>query len=103
LGDPLSKTGKNGYRMSISMHASVSIRKLIIDRITNKKLLNAVLINKDKRLRKSTKIPKKSYMGHFVIPYQEYSTCELVKYRLQELMNGESMGKQATNYPFKDN
>jgi hypothetical protein len=71
---------------------------LIIDRITNTPLLEAFLRDKDRRLNKKKKVPKKTYMGHVVIPFQEYSTYELVKYRLQELMNEEIMGKGASNY-----
>lgn len=90
-----------GYRLSTGMHNSVSIRKLIIDKIVNVKLLYAVLRSRDKRLRKSTKIPRKQYMGDVIIPLQEYSTYKLVKYRIQELENEENMGKKASNYPYK--
>jgi nucleoside permease NupC len=90
---------KNGHRFYLNLHSSVSLRKLIIGRITNIKLLEAVLRDKNKFLKKKTKTPKKMYMGHVIIPFQEYSTYELVKYRLQELMNEKNMGKEASNYP----
>lgn len=90
---------KSGYKISTALHSSVSIRKLIIDKIDNEPLLNAVLRAKDKRLRKRTKLPRKHYMGYVPIPFQEYSMLELVKYRLQELMNEKNMGKRASNYP----
>ena len=38
-------------------------------------------------------------MSDVIIPFQEYSTYILVKYRLQELWNEDSMGKDAINYP----
>ena len=75
---------------------------MIIDRLTNIPILEAVLKDRDRRLRKKKKVPKKSYLGHVVIPFQEYSTYELVKYRLQELMNERNMGKGASNYPYPD-
>lgn len=83
----------------IGLHTSLSSRKLIIDKIDNESLLRAVLRSKDKRLRKRTKLPKKYYSGYVTIPFQEYSTLDLVKYRLLELENEENMGKKATNYP----
>jgi hypothetical protein len=86
----------------IGLHQGISLRKLIIDRITNIPLLEAVLKDKDRRLRKKTKVPKKHYIGHVVIPFQEYSTYELVQYRLQELINEDIMGKGASNYPYPD-
>ncbi|MFK5890124.1 MAG: hypothetical protein QM486_05275 [Flavobacteriaceae bacterium] len=90
---------KNSWIMSTSLHSYISLRKLIIDKIVNKKLLYAVLRSKDKRLRKSTKIPKKSYLGHINTPFQEYSTYSLVKFRLQELWNEDNIGMSASNYP----
>jgi hypothetical protein len=83
----------------LSMHLGVSLRKLIVDKITNSGLLKAVLKSKDKRLKKRTKIPKKIKLGDIVLPFQEYSTYDLVKYRLQELLNDDFLGKGASNYP----
>ena len=90
---------KNGYRVSSGLHSSVSIRKLIIDKINNESLLNAVLRTKDRRLKKRHKIPKRRAYTYVITPYQEYSTYKLVKFRLQELMNERNMGKRASNYP----
>ncbi len=83
----------------LSMHLGISLRKIIIDKITNTNLLKAVIKSKDKRLKKRTKIPKKLKLGDIVLPFQEYSTYDLVKYRLQELLNETYLGKGASNYP----
>lgn len=85
--------------MSTSLHSNISLRKLIIDKIVNKKLLYAVLKSKDRRLRVHTKIPKKQYLGHINTPFQEYSTYTLVKWRLQELWNEDNIDMGASNYP----
>ncbi|MET1260684.1 hypothetical protein ABV409_15155 [Flagellimonas sp. DF-77] len=90
---------KNGHLIPSGLHSSVSLRKLIIDKIENESLLNAVVKNRNKNLRKRTKLPKNNYLGYVPIPFQEYSMKDLVKFRLQELMNEENMGKKATNYP----
>jgi len=90
---------ENNWRMSTSLHSNISLRKLIIDKIVNKKLLYAVLKSKDRRLRVHTKIPKKQYLGHINTPFQEYSTYTLVKWRLQELWNEDNIDMGASNYP----
>ncbi len=69
----------------ISINDETSFRKLIIDKIDNVQLLRAVLLYKDKRLKKTIKIPKKTIYG--IKPFQRYSTYELVRYRVEELIN----------------
>lgn len=74
------------------MHDETSFRKLIIDKINNTELLRAVLKSKNKQLKKTVPLPKNSIYG--IKAFQEYSTYELVKYRLEELINEYSSGKK---------
>lgn len=92
---------KHGRHLSPhAFHGYVSIRKFIIDNINNIDLLYAVRRSKDKRLKKSNKIPRKIYRNTVIIHFQEYSTYELVKYRIEELRNEEERGLGASNYPY---
>ena len=83
----------------IGLHTPISLRKLIIDKVTNVNLLEGVLFSNDKRTKKRFKIPKRQYMGDIFIPFQEYSTYDLVKYRLEEIANENNAGKRASNFP----
>ena len=68
-----------------SMNDETSFRKLIIDKVDNIQLLRAVLLCKDRRLKKTIKLPKNTIYG--IKAFQGYSTYELVKYRVEELIN----------------
>lgn len=73
-----------------SMNDETSFRKLIIDKVTNIELLRAVLQCRDKRLRKINKKSKKNMFG--VKAFQNYSTYDLVQYRVEELINENHSG-----------
>lgn len=83
----------------INRHTAISLRKLIIDKINNIELLEAVLEIKSTLIKKNKNIPKEPKNYEIIIPYQEYSTYKLVKLRLQEILNNKNMGKSASNYP----
>lgn len=87
-------------RYWVSRHSAISLRKLIIEKIDNKDLLKAVLKSKDRLIKKRKR--KKRERGYFVVfnnPFQEYSNYDLVKLRLEEIWNDDSMGKNVPNYP----
>ncbi|PHR72565.1 MAG: hypothetical protein COA67_04775 [Lutibacter sp.] len=88
----------------VSRHSAISLRKLIIEKIDNVTLLKAVLKSKSRRIKKKKR--KKRERGYFVVfnsPFQEYSNYDLVKFRLEEIWNDGSMGKNAPNYPKEGN
>jgi len=76
---------KHGSKFWLGMHASISVRKLIIDRIDNYELLWCVEKSKDPRVHaKNTSEARCLYCK---IPFDQFSTHELVLLRLDELMN----------------
>ncbi len=81
-----------GSKYWLSMHATISIRKLIIDNITNRHLLNCVVNSENQEIKKHIPIPTNASFTYNRIPYQEYSTFELVKLRIEELENIQKKG-----------
>lgn len=83
----------------LNRHTATSLRKLIIDKINNVELLENVLKSRNRFIRKCKRVPKNPRNYEVIIPYQEYSTYDLVKLRLQQIINDQNMGKRASNYP----
>jgi len=81
----------------INIEDATSFRKLIIDKIDNIALLRVVVESKDKRLFKTVKHKHSMHNLFGITPFIDYSTHELVKYRLEELINDPHSGKP--NYP----
>jgi hypothetical protein len=86
---------KYGGQFMLGMHGRVSLRKLIIDELNNYELMWCVMNNKDKSLRKKyTGRPKRFYLDYSKIPFEQFSTYELVDLRLDELENAKSLGNK---------
>lgn len=81
-----------GNQFMLSMHRRVSLRKLIIDKLENYELMWCVVKSNDKRLKeKYTGRSKRFYLDYSKIPFEQYSTFELVDMRLDELENNKSL------------
>ena len=82
-----------GNQFMHGMHGRISLRKLIIDKLTNYFLMLYVLQSKDKRVRKKYKgRPKRFYLDYSRIPFEQFSTYELVDLRLDEMDNEDNIG-----------
>ncbi len=82
-----------GSQFMHGMHGRISLRKFIIDRLTNYNLMWCVVQSKDKRIRKKYKgKSKRFYLDYSKIPFEQYSTFELVDMRLDELENESNAG-----------
>lgn len=76
------------YSVGIYHGVPKSIRKVILDRVTNEMILREVLSRNDSRLHATVKLDttiKSAFYSHRA--FQEYSTYELVKFRYQDLRN----------------
>lgn len=82
-----------GYIYWLSNHATISLRKLILDKINNRALLECVIQSKDSKLLEKTIVPENAGFSYNKVPYQEYSMLELVKLRIEELENLQKLGK----------
>lgn len=86
---------KYGGQFMLGMHGRISLRKLIIDELNNYELMWCVMKSEDKRLRKKyTGRPKRFYLDYSKIPFEQFSTYELVDLRLDELENAKSLGNE---------
>jgi hypothetical protein len=82
---------KYGGQFMLGMHGRISLRKPIIDELTNYSLMLCVMYSKDRRLRKKyTGKQKRFYLDYSRIPFEQYSTYELIDMRLDELDNNEN-------------
>ena len=81
-----------GNKYWLSSHASISLRKLIIDKIDNRALLDCVLKSNNKELHIKLEIPDRTNLYQGSIPYQHFSTYDLVSLRIEELENVKRMG-----------
>ena len=82
-----------GQQFMHGMHAPISLRKFIIDKLTNYNLMWCVVQSKDKRIRKKYKgKSKRFYLNQTKIPFEQYSTFELIDLRLDELENENHAG-----------
>jgi hypothetical protein len=82
---------KYGGKFLLSMHSPISLRKLIIDRIDNYEILWCVNDSSDPRVR--LKDTSKTRCLHCKIPFDQFSTQELVCLRLDELMNKKHLNR----------
>ena len=86
---------KYGGQFMLSMHGRISLRKLIIDELDNYELMWCVMKSKDKRLQKKYNgRAKRFYLDYSKIPFEQFSTYELVDLRLDELENVKSLGNE---------
>ena len=82
-----------GSQFMHGMHGRISLRKFIIDELTNYNLMWCVVKSKDKRIHKKYKgKSKRFYLYKGKIPFEQYSTFELVDMRLDELENENHAG-----------
>ncbi|MDA9354334.1 hypothetical protein N9R07_03735 [Flavobacteriaceae bacterium] len=82
-----------GSQFMHGMHGRISMRKFIIDKLTNYNLMWCVVQSKDKRIHKKYKgKSKRFYLDYSKIPFEQYSTYELVDMRLDELENEGNAG-----------
>ncbi|QHI34907.1 hypothetical protein IMCC3317_02520 [Kordia antarctica] len=82
-----------GGQFMQGIHGRISLRKFIIDKLTNYNLLLYVVKSKDKRIKKKYKgKAKRFYLDYSKIPFEQYSTFELVDMRLDELDNEQNAG-----------
>ncbi|WP_452231667.1 hypothetical protein [Lacinutrix sp. MEBiC02595] len=83
---------KYGGQFMLNMHGRISLRKLIIDELDNYELMWCIMKSKDKTLQeKYTGRPKRFYLDYSKIPFEQFSTFELVDLRLDELENAKSL------------
>ena len=82
---------KHGSKFWIGMHSSISLRKLIIERIKNYDVLWCAEKSEDPRIR--IKDTSKIRCLYCKIPFDQFSTKELVSLRLDELMNENHLKK----------
>jgi len=84
---------KYGSQFMLGSHGRISVRKLIIDELTNYELMWCVLKSKDGRVRKKYKgRSKRFYLDYSKIPYEQFSNYELVDLRLDEMENKNNTG-----------
>jgi hypothetical protein len=84
---------KYGSQFMFGMHGRISLRKLIIDELTNYELMWCVLKSKDNRVRKKYKgRQKRFYLDYSKIPFEQFSNYELVDLRLDEIENENNTG-----------
>lgn len=82
-----------GSEFMHGMHGRISLRKFIIDKLTNYNLMWCVVQSKDKRIHEKYKgKSKRFYLDYSRIPFEQYSTFELVDMRLDELENEGNAG-----------
>jgi len=83
---------KHGAKYWVTMHSSISIRKLIIDRINNYDLLWCVKDSENPKVR--IKDTSKIRCLYCKIPFDQFSTQELVEFRIDALMNKRHLYKK---------
>lgn len=84
---------KYGRQFMLGMHGNISLRKLIIDELTNLELMWCVLKSKDGRVRKKYKgRSKRFYLDYSKIPFEQFSNYELVDLRLDQMENENNTG-----------
>jgi hypothetical protein len=82
---------KIGSKFWVSPQSAVSLRKLILGEVNNYQLLKCVLNSNDVNIKKINTISTDSLSQENQIPFQEYSTYELVKLRVEEIENNRKM------------
>ncbi len=82
---------KIGSKYWVSPQAAVSLRKFIIEKIDNYQLLLCVLNSKNVNIHISYRIHRDSLSENKKIPFEQFSTFDLVKYRFEEIENKNKM------------
>ncbi len=82
-----------GSQFMHGMHGRISLRKLIIDKLTNYNVMWCVVKSNDKRIHEKYEgKSKRFYLDYSKIPFEQFSTYELVDMRLDELENEKNAG-----------
>jgi hypothetical protein len=81
-----------GHKFLLSNHAPISLRKLIIDKITNRVVLDCILKSKIPELFVKFEVPDRTNLSKGSIPYQHFSTYDLAALRVEELVNIKRIG-----------
>ena len=82
-----------GSQFMHGMHGRISLRKFIIDKLTNYNVMWCVVKSDDKRTHEKYEgKSKRFYLDYSKIPFEQYSTYELVDMRLDELENEQHAG-----------
>jgi len=84
---------KYGRQFNLTVNGKVSIRKLIIDQLTNENLMWRVKRSNDLRLKLKHEDKPPGIANYYdPIPFQQHSTYELVVMRLDEIENNRCLG-----------
>ena len=82
-----------GSQFMHGMHGRISLRKLIIDKLTNYNVMWCVVKSNNKRIHEKYEgKSKRFYLDYSKIPFEQFSTYELVDMRLDELENEKNAG-----------
>jgi hypothetical protein len=82
-----------GSQFMHGMHGRISLRKFIIDKLTNYNVMWCVVKSDNKRIHEKYEgKSKRFYLDYSKIPFEQYSTFELVDMRLDELENEGNAG-----------
>lgn len=80
-----------GSRYWMSNQSAVSLRKVILEKVENLDLLKCVLNLNDVKISQISSNDVDSSNNPLKIPFQEYSTIELVKFRVEEIENNRKL------------
>jgi hypothetical protein len=82
---------KVGSKYWVSRQSAVSLRKLILGKVDNYQLHQCILNSNDVNIRKRNIADNDILNEHYKIHFQQYSTYELVKLRVEEIENNRRM------------